>query len=113
MSYPWTRVPSGKPPIDGVQRRLLPIADLVMGVLWSRPGGMSLRTTWVTPATILLGVPIAAAAAIASVAAIWRGLASGQALLTIGGVLLGVVAASIGCVALYGIRQRMLPRTSS
>jgi hypothetical protein len=30
------------------------VADLFMGLMLSRPGGLSLRNAWVTPATLLL-----------------------------------------------------------
>ena len=58
ISYPWTRVPKDAPPLDAWQLRLLPAADRFMALMWSRPGGLSLRTTWVTPATIWLGLAV-------------------------------------------------------
>ena len=108
MSYPWTRVPAGDPPIDQLQLGLLPLVDRVMGALWSRPGGLSLRTTWVTPATIVLGLLVGGAAAILAVAAIINGLAVANILELGGGVLACVLGASGGSVALFGIRQRLI-----
>jgi hypothetical protein len=79
-----------------------------MALMWSRPGGLSLRTTWVTPATIWLGVVVVAAVGLPGLAAIVYGIATRQILLTAGGLVataLGVGAASL---AVYGIRQRRL-----
>ncbi len=33
---------------------VLAIADMFMGLMLSRPGGLSLRSAWVTPGTLLL-----------------------------------------------------------
>src|SRR5439155_20792079 len=58
VSYPWTRVPKGLPPLDLVQVGLLPLAAFFMGVVWSRLGGLSLRSTLVTPATLWLSTAV-------------------------------------------------------
>jgi hypothetical protein len=106
----FTRVPAGSPPLDGIQLRLLPLADVVMWLMLSRPGGLSLRTTWVTPATILLCSGVAFAAGILGVVGLSYGLSSGYVLPLIAGLL--STAAAIGCasIALYGVRQRLLTR---
>ncbi|MDQ6884168.1 MAG: hypothetical protein M3077_08040 [Candidatus Dormibacteraeota bacterium] len=105
-----TRVPSTPPPIDRIQLWLLPVADTVMTVMWSRPGGLSLRTTWVTPATIWLSLGVSLFAVVLAIALLTHGLASGQPISLILGVVALVVAFAIGTVAAYGLRQRALAR---
>lgn len=108
MSYPWTRVPGGDPPTDRLQLRLLPVVDLVMGLLWSRPGGLSLRTTWVTPATIGLGLVVSAVAGFSGLAATAYGIRAAYIPETVGGLLALVLAVGAGAVAIFGIRQRLI-----
>ena len=108
MSYPWTRVPTEAPPLDGLQLRLLPAADFFMALMLSRPGGLSLRTTWVTPATIALGVATVALVGLPGGAAFALGLMRHNLLLIGGGLLGAMLATGAGAVALYGIRQRLL-----
>jgi hypothetical protein len=91
-----------------LQLRLLPAVDLVMGLLWSRPGGLSLRTTWVTPATIALGLLVGGFAGIAGLAAILVGTTSANLGALGGGLLACVLALGAGTVALFGIRQRLI-----
>ncbi len=63
-----TRTPrDAVPSLPGPVRRLVPLADLFMIAMLSRPATGSLRTTWVTPATRWLSV---AAALIALVAVV-------------------------------------------
>lgn len=113
MANRLTRVPATPPPLDRVQLRLLPVADLFMALMWSRPGGLSLRTTWVTPATIWLCVAVASLSAGLTIAAIGYTIASAN-LLMLGGALLALlIAAGTGSVSAYGIRQRRLARRSS
>src|ERR671936_2888298 len=51
----FTRVPDRPvPPLPWLGRMVLPLADLFMILMASRPRSGSLRTTWVTPATIVL-----------------------------------------------------------
>jgi hypothetical protein len=110
MANAWTRVPQGRPPLDPLQLRLLPVAGLFMGLMWSRPGGLSLRTTWVTPATIWLGLAAVLLVGIPAVAAVGYGLAARQGLEVIVGLIGAALAGGAGTVALYGIRQRRLVR---
>ncbi|HXO59451.1 MAG TPA: hypothetical protein VN834_06580, partial [Candidatus Acidoferrum sp.] len=96
MSYPWTRVPKDAPPLDAWQLRLLPVADLFMGLMWSRPGGLSLRTTWVTPATLALAAGVVLFAGLGGLGGMAYGVANRQVLLVLGGLIalaLGVGAA--------------------
>ena len=109
VSYPWTRVPRDAPPLDSWQLRLLPLADLFMGLMWSRPGGLSLRTTWVTPATLGLAGAVILVVGLPGLAAIAYGVAYGQWLFVFGGLVAAVLGVGAAAVALYGIRQRRLP----
>ena len=108
ISYPWTRVPKGVPPIDSWQLRMLPVVDRFMALMWSRPGGLSLRTTWVTPATIWLAAAVVIALGLPGLGAVVYGVASGQILIAAGGLLATVLGAGAATVAFYGIRQRRL-----
>ena len=108
MSYPWTRVPKDAPPLDALQLRLLPLADLFMGLMWSRPGGLSLRTTWVTPATLGLALAVILVVGFPGLGAVVFGIANRQLLLVVGGLIAAALGIGAGAVALYGIRQRSL-----
>jgi hypothetical protein len=108
VSYPWTRVPKDAPPLDALQLRLLPLADLFMGLMWSRPGGLSLRTTWVTPATLGLALAVIFVVGLPGLGALVFGIANRQLLLVVGGLIAAVLGIGAGAVALYGIRQRSL-----
>ena len=112
MSYPWTRVPTDAPPLDTWQLRLLPLADLFMGLMWSRPGGLSLRTTWVTPATLALAAAVVLFAGFGGLGGIAYGVANRQLLLVLGGLIAVALGIGAATVALYGIRQRTLPSTN-
>jgi hypothetical protein len=108
VSYPWTRVPKDAPPLDAWQLRLLPLADLFMGLMWSRPGGLSLRTTWVTPATLGLAVAVILVVGVPGLAAIVYGIANRHVLALVGGLIATALGVGAAAVALYGIRQRRL-----
>jgi hypothetical protein len=49
------------------------VADLFMGLMLSAPGGLSLRTAWVTPATLLLTCLYAPIAALLALLLVLRG----------------------------------------
>jgi len=89
--------------------RLLPLADLFMGLMWSRPGGLSLRTTWVTPATLGLAVAVVLLAGLGGLGAIAFGIANRQLLVLVGGIVAAALGTGAAAVAVYGIRQRRLP----
>ena len=108
VSYPWTRVPTEAPPLDAWQLRILPLADVFMGLMWSRPGGLSLRTTWVTPATLALAVAVVVVVGIPGLGALGYGIANRQPLALLGGLVAVVLGSGAAAVALYGIRQRRL-----
>ena len=108
MSYPWTRVPTYAPPLDAWQLHLLPLADLFMGLMWSRPGGLSLRTTWVTPATLGLALAVMLVVGLPGLGAVAYGAANRQLLVLFGGLVASALGVGATAVALYGIRQRRL-----
>jgi hypothetical protein len=109
VSYPWTRVPKDAPPLDAWQLRLLPLADLFMALMWSRPGGLSLRTTWVTPATLGLALAVVFAVGLPGLSAIAYGGANRLLVVVIAGLVATALGVGAAAVALYGIRQRRLP----
>jgi hypothetical protein len=96
------------PPIDSWQLRMLPVVDRFMALMWSRPGGLSLRDTWVTPATIWLAAAVVVALGLPGLGAVVYSVATGQILIAAGGLLATVLAAGAATVAVYGIRQRRL-----
>ncbi len=81
-----------------------------MALMWSRPGGLSLRTTWVTPATIWLAAALIVALGLPGLGAIVYGIAHRQILLAFGGLLGVVLGAGAAAVEVYGVRQRRLRR---
>ena len=83
-----------------------------MALMWSRPGGLSLRTTWVTPATIWLGLAVVVALGVPGLGAIAYGIFSRQFLLSFGGLIATALGAGGCTVAVYGIRQRLLFRAA-
>jgi len=107
MPNRWTRVPNRPvPPLPQLGRLLLPLADLFMILLLSRPQSGSLRTTWVTPATLALCVATVVVGVLLVVAIVWRtGGGSGLAALVEGCVVVALTAGS-ACVAVIGILQR-------
>src|SRR5476651_57419 len=55
MPNRFTAVPTGPvPPAGRAMAPVVAVADLFMGLMLSRPGGLSLRSAWVTPGTLLL-----------------------------------------------------------
>jgi hypothetical protein len=85
------------------------VADLFMGLMWSRPGGLSLRTTWVTPATLGLAVAVILVVGLPGLGAAVYGIANRQLLVAVGGLIAMALGIGAAAVALYGIRQRRLP----
>ncbi len=81
-----------------------------MALMWSRPGGLSLRTTWVTPATIWLAAAVIVVVGLPGLGAIEYGIANRQFLLAFGGLVAAVLGAGAAAVAVYGVRQRRLRR---
>ena len=103
----WTRVPDGPPaapPRWGAA--VLPLADLFMWTMLSRPRSGSLGVTWVTPATFLLSLVAAASAAIVlAICAV--AFAGGGGWVPLAGIVVcAALAAGSGAVALAGLAQR-------
>ncbi len=109
ISYPWTRVPTGRPPMDPIQSRLLPFADLFMGMMWSRPRGLSLEEAWVTPATMVLGLLMGTLGLVGGLAVLFYGASRSWTWIVAALVMFGL-ALGAGVLGLYGIRQRVLDR---
>lgn len=82
-----------------------------MGVMWSRPGGLSLAEAWVTPATIALGVAVAIIGLAAGIAAVAYGAGRHWIWFVVGVISVGLAVAA-GIVAVYGVRQRLLPAST-
>jgi len=107
MPNRFTRVPEGPvPALPLVARALLPVADLFMLAMLSRPATGSLRHTWVTPGTlwlclamVLLGAPIGAIA-------LSTGLSDASRLRVAAGVVIIALAAGSAAVAAVGALQR-------
>ena len=104
-----TRVPAEPvPDLPGWCAAVLPAADLFMALLLSRPTTGSLRNTWVTPATLVLGLAtgltsiVCLALAIADLSGGWRVAAA---------LVLAVLAAGSLCVTTVGLAQRFARRT--
>jgi hypothetical protein len=103
-----TRVPDAPvPELPAAVRLILPLADAFMLAMVSRPATGSLRTTWVTPATLQLS----AAAAVISLAlgafVLYLVTGAGGLPLLLGGLLLVVLGLGSGAVAIVGITQRL------
>ena len=104
MPNRFTRVPERPvPAIPRPGQLLLPVADLFMIVLVSRPKSGSLRTTWVTPATLALCAATAVVGVVLDAAVLSGGM-SAQSL--IGGAALAVLVVGSTCVATIGLMQR-------
>lgn len=97
-------------PFDGLQARLLPLADLVMVLMLSRPASGTLRDTRVTIVTIYLAAAVATVALPLAALALLLGLA-GRAIPWFLAAF-ALLALFTGCVdlAVYGVRQRLLAR---
>jgi hypothetical protein len=92
------------PPLDGLQRLLLPVADAFMVLMWSRPPSGSLRDTRVTLASLLLAAATLVILAPAGIAAL---VLPGAGWVRVAGAIVAEVLA-LGSAALlvYGLRQR-------
>ncbi len=99
-------LPEQLPPPDRLQSWLLPVADLFMVLMVSRPPGGSLRYARVTAATIWLAT---AAFLMLGIAGGWlmdSALVGGKWILVLPALLgLGISLGS-GVLAVFGVRQR-------
>ncbi len=96
------------PPLDRTQFRLLPIADALMMLMLSRPGGGSLRTTRVTLATIWLSAGVSLVVGIPGLLLIGYAIFSLEWLVLIPGLPAASLGLGSASLAVFGIRQRQL-----
>jgi len=97
-------------PFDAAQARLLPVADMVMVLMLSRPPSGTLRDTRVTIVTIYLAVFVAAVALILAALGIALVLAGSSGLWIAAALLLLLLGLGCADLGVYGIRQRLLMR---
>jgi hypothetical protein len=99
------RPPDDLPPLDALQRLLLPAADGFMLLMLSRPPTGTLRTTRVTSPSIGLAiVTFVVSGVVAGLLA--AGIGRHGPLLLVPALPLAVLALGSACLALYGLRQR-------
>ena len=97
--------PDVLPPLDSLQRLLLPVADRFMLVMLSRPPTGTLRTTRVTAVSIGLGIVTFGVSG--TIAALLVAVAGRLGLLLlVPALLLAGLAVGAASLALYGLRQR-------
>jgi len=97
-------------PFDASQAWLLPVADMVMVLMLSRPPSGTLRDTRVTIVTIYLAVFVAAVALILAALGIALVLAGSSGLWIAAAFLLLLLGLGCADLGVYGIRQRLLMR---
>jgi hypothetical protein len=103
MPNRFTAVPPGPAPhLGGAMTPVIVVADLFMALMLSRPGGLSLRTSWVTPGTLILASFYTAASAILAVLLLRRGGWPAG----IGAAVLLAACAGSAAVVLVGLAQR-------
>jgi hypothetical protein len=108
MSNRFTRVPEGSvPPLPALVRLFIPPADLFMLAMASRPATGSLETTWVTPASLQLGLVVAIVSLVLAAFSMERGFSGSGALAVAGGVLLLGLGVGALSVAIVGAAQRL------
>jgi hypothetical protein len=95
-------------PLDRIQLMLLPVADLFMILMYSRPPGGSLRTARVTLMTIWLAAAVAVLAGIPAAVLLVHATAGFQPLLVLVGLLGVAIGLGSGILAVFGVRQRIL-----
>jgi len=111
MANRWTEVPDR--PVAALPRwaaRVLPAADAFMWLMASRPGGLSLRSAWVTPATILLAAAAAIAGAALVVLAVTGLARDGPAVQVVAAIAGLVLLSGSAAVVLVGVGQRRADR---
>lgn len=102
-----TRVPDRPvPPLPRWVRPAVPVADLFMLVMLSRPRSGSLRETWVTPATLRLCLALVMTCLICDALVASRVIPAHGVAIGLGAVLLLLLAVGGGAVALVGMAQR-------
>ena len=105
MANRLTRVPDRPvPSLPGWVRWAVPLADLFMLLMLSRPRSGSLSRTWVTPATLQMSIALVALCLLGGGLAA-SGVVRGNAAIGLGAGLL-LLAAGAGAVVLVGMAQR-------
>jgi hypothetical protein len=94
------------PPPAGLQALLLPAADLVMAVLYSRSRAGSLRSVRVTVATIWLASVVFLLAGSLAVALVIHSVAHLNLLAITAALVAALVSLAGGVLAAYGLLQR-------
>ncbi len=95
-------------PLDRTQLMLLPIADLFMILMYSRPPGGSLRTARVTLMTIWLAAAVAVLAGVPALVLLVKATTDFRPLLILVGLLGVAIGLGSGILAVFGVRQRIL-----
>jgi len=95
-------------PLDRTQLMLLPIADLFMILMFSRPPGGSLRTARVTLVTIWLAAGVAAICTSLAMIALAIGVVRHHPVFLVLGLLSASLAGGSGVLVIFGVRQRGL-----
>ena len=107
MPNRFTRVPeTPAPELHGIGRAAVPIADAFMVALASRPTSGSLRTTWVTPATLWMSSAGAVGAVALAVLLITGALGPASSIVLVGAAICLLFAVGAASVALVGLQQR-------
>jgi hypothetical protein len=91
---------------------MLPLADLFMLAMLSRPATGSLRTTWVTPATLYMCAAVALAGVPLGVVLVGYGGGGGTRTALALGIIVLLLAAGACSVAIVGASQRVIERRS-
>ena len=107
MPNRFIRVPERPvPPLPWLGRMVLPLADLFMLLMASRPRSGSLRTTWVTPATVGLCIVTVVGGVLLDVLMLQVGVGERSVPAFIGAAVVAVLVVGSACVAVIGIVQR-------
>ena len=109
MANRLTRVPDR--PVPGLPRWVrpaVPVADLFMLAMVSRPRTGSLSRTWVTPATLQRCLAVMAVSVVAGGLVAARAVGGGRGAVALAAGLL-LLALGAGAVALVGVVQRRVP----
>jgi len=107
MPNRFTAVPDGPVPVPSRPVQwVLPVADAFMVAMASRPASGSLRTTWVTPATLWLALAAVAGGAALAVVLV-RALAGGGSIAALFGAIVCIaLAAGAAAVVMVALDQR-------
>src|ERR1700680_4829674 len=107
MANLFTKVPDAPvPPPGPLGSAVLPVADLFMLAMFSKPSSGTLRTTWVTPSTYFMTIGSWLGAAVIA-GLLLSGVIGGITTISIVGVVICLLfAVGAGSVALVGGGQR-------